>query len=189
MSKIIVLVDNDFIFHILETKKIPFQDIEKILVSAFQAKSIDPYMHELVYNNEFIDKNNSKLLFDHNVLSIISLNTILQNDSEKEEYYCFLVPELFKKIFGEELGFKEKEVLTLWKKQASLGEIHGLAACFIGGYGIFLSDDKGSKQISEILATEYKGAISVYNRQEFLGQFPSEIIPSKIRKAIAHIRS
>ena len=185
MNEAIALVDNDFVQRIAEIK-LPFDTVQKALNEIFHNMNIRPFMHELVYSNEFVNLNNAQLYFDNGLINVLLLQSIFQNDPEKIQYYCFLIPELYKKFTGLELEFQGSQVLTCWKKRASLGEVHSLTACFIGGYGIFLSDDLGSKQVCAIINRDYSGTITVYNRREFMQQLPSGVVDKGMKRAITH---
>ena len=44
--------------------------------------------------------------------------------------------------------------------------VHSVAMCLICGFGLLLSDDRGSKALKQIVEQQSLGQIDIYNRQE-----------------------
>lgn len=183
--KKIALIDNDFVQRLAEIKC--KTDREKLVQSVFDAMNVTAKMHELVYKHEFMDTNNARKFFDDDIFSIQYLEEIFDGDAAKESYYCILVSELYKRNTGKKISdLGIKDVLHEWVKKKSLGEYHSLVACFIGGYAIFLSDDKGSKSIAGIIDADYKKRVTVYSREEFVKKLEPGLVKKNARKAFAH---
>lgn len=188
-----VAVDTDFINHIADTK----MDIEDIITNV--KKMLDAFtmiavVHPLVYENE-IDKSNVRLnkMFDQKVVEILKLSDIFTGDATEIQYYTFLVKEFYFSLLGEQLPFSDNEVLTKWIKMRSLGEIHSVSMCLLCGTSVFLSDDKGSKELKRIVEQKNLGEIQVYNRIElreiYINKGDSGISRTNLRKLTHEIIS
>ena len=118
---------------------------------------------ELNPKNEIISK-----LFSEAVIRILSFDQdIFQSHTARETYYRFLVSELHRRLTGTGL-INGVDVVMYWKCQSSLGEVHSVAMCLVCGFGLFLSDDRDSKALKQIVEQQSLGQIDIYNRQEVL---------------------
>ena len=181
----IALIDNDFVQHLAEIKC--EADREELVQSVFDAMNVTAKMHELVYKHEFMDINDARKFFDDGIFLIQSLKEIFGDDAAKETYYGILISELYKKKTGKEIStIGINDVLCDWVKKKSLGEYHSLAACLVGGYAIFLSDDRGSKSIVDIIDADYKKRVTVYSREEFVKQIETGLVKRDARRVFAH---
>lgn len=184
--KRIALIDNDVVQHLGEARNKTQTEKEDIVRKAFEALGIVGQMHELVYKNEFQDRNNTQQFFDHGIFSVLTMESIFDGNDAKKTYYCQLIPELYKIMSGTDLGLTD--VLTQWKKYCSFGEVHCLAACLVGKYGIFVSDDHGSKNLNRLIETQYKRRIAVYNREDLYQKLKPGTLNKSERKAFTHVR-
>ena len=111
---------------------------------------------------------------------------IFQSNTARETCYRFLVPELHRRLTGAAL-LNGVDVVTYWKRQSSLGEVHSVAMCLVCGFGLFLSDDRDSKALKQIVEQQSLGQIDIYNRQEVLDRCSDACgLPRADRKAFAH---
>lgn len=183
-------VDADFVIHTAQIKREPVETA-KILSRVLTAMGLCAVVHPLVYQNE-LDRENDVIsnLFLENVLRNLEFDDIFQGNREKEAYYQYLVPELYHHLKGEVLPLPAGEnVCTYWKRQASLGEIHSVAMCLICEFGLFLSDDRDSKALRQIVKQKMLMEITIYNRQEVLEQCKAECgLSRKDQRAFAHRR-
>ena len=181
---IIALIDNDVVQKLAEIKRNTQDEKEEVIRQVFHSLNIQARMHELVHLYEFRDLNNAKEFFDHGLFSVLSFAEIFEGKAEKEAYYRILVPELYKKQSGEELRIGD--VMNGWLHCKSLGEVHSLAACMVGGYAMFISDDRDSKSLSQIIKRDYRKTIPVYNRDELIRQLNPETVKKTNRNAFRH---
>lgn len=181
------LVDNDFVSHVSEIDRLKEEvaDITKRILSELKVSAV---MHPLVYDNELLPNERILFLFTEGVFHKTSFPEIFQGDKNKETYYCFLVPELYRKMNGPSYDSKDQTVLTYWAKQQSLGEIHSMATCLVCGCGLFLSDDRDSKNLRDTIAKEYQETITVYNREDVIKHIPTVSTTRAERKAFSHKR-
>lgn len=183
-------VDADFVIHIAQIKRPPVEAAE-ILSRVLTAMELCAVVHPLVYQNE-LDKENDVIsnLFCEHVLKDLKFDDIFQGNRGKEAYYQYLVSELYRHLKGESFPLlKGQNVLTYWKHQASLGEIHSVAMCLICEFDLFLSDDRDSKALKQIVKQKMLREITIYNRQEVLEQCKAECGLSRTdRRAFAHKR-
>lgn len=179
------LVDNDFFEHLVEIK-LRSDEIAEIVKKALKSLSISAGMHPLIYKQEFVDSQNRRYFFDNNVISHFEFSDMFDPDSPEEMYYCWLIPELYRKFTGENLKADGKEVMTYWERGKSLGEVHSMTACLVCGCGMFLSDDHGSKQLKRIISRDYSAEITVYTRKEFTEALPSGTISRKESRVLSH---
>ena len=159
-----VLIDNDFLQKALEMN----QEEEKILYilsELFCCLELSPVIHPLVREHEVIDTNITEKVLN-NIIDTPTWQDIHQNNTDKKNYYTFLVMELYTKMFGTNLEMGEKDVFTYWRRRCSLGEIHALATCMLCECGMFLSDDKDSKKLQNIIEYYFSKRINVYTREE-----------------------
>lgn len=185
IDKTTALVDNDFVGHVSEINR-PQAEVADITKRILSNLGVVAVMHPLVYDNELLKTERTLFLFAESVFHQTSFLEIFQGDKNKEAYYCFLVPELYKKLNGTSYNATGQSVLTCWVRRESLGEIHSMATCLVCGCGIFLSDDGDSKQLSEIIKTQYSDTISVYNREDVVKRIPSESVPRAERRIFSH---
>lgn len=185
INKDTALVDNDFLEHVVEINQSQEEKAE-MLRRAFYSMSVSAAMHPLVFEKELVQAYNRLFFFDSGVITKLVFSDCFEEDSAKETYYCWLVPELYKKFMGKELGAVNKDVLTYWVRKESLGEVHSMATCLVCGCGMFLSDDRGSKVLKGIIEREFAETIRVYNRKDFVDQMPEGTFKRAERKRFAH---
>lgn len=185
INKDTALVDNDFLEHIIEIKQSQ-EETADMLRRAFGSIGISAAMHPLVFEKELVPAQNRLFFFDSGVIIKLIFSDCFDEDSAEETYYCWLVPELYKKFTGNELGATNKDVLTYWVRKKSLGEVHSMATCLVCGCGMFLSDDDDSKDLKRIIEREYSETIQVYNRKDFVEQMPEGTFKRTERKRFAH---
>lgn len=180
-------VDADFIFHVAEIDRTPKQ-IAEILGQILSSLGLCAVVHPLVHGKELTPRSEKiDMLLKEEVIRCLSFEKdIFQSDSTKEEYYRYLVPELYRRLTGDQLP-DDEDVLTYWRHRSSLGEIHSVAMCLICQFGLFLSDDRDSKALKQIIEQQMSEKIDVYNRREVLDRC-SDIcgLPRADRKAFAH---
>lgn len=183
------VLDADFIIHISEMERPPAH-AAAILDDILSALDLRAVVHPLVYDKE-INRDNPTVaaLIAENVVCPLAFDRdVFRGDAEKEAYYRYLVPELYRRLTGDSLPV-DADVLTFWKRQSSLGEIHSVAMCLICQFGLFLSDDGDSKALKQIVEHQTLGQINVYNRQEILKQYVDAGEPALSRadrRAFAH---
>ncbi len=188
----VALIDNDFI---QQLAGLNYEDEKwlKMLSAMFVGLGCKAGIHELVYDNEMMDdgaparaKGRIHFLCDNQVVEIMPLDEI-KNNILKKKYYEMVFKEIYKEFHGDVI---EIDIFNDWKKKCSLGEIHSLTMCASEGYGIFLSDDHGSKKIAEVINARFvhgEKAIKVYDRKEAVDKLQQNDIvhiPKHERKMI-----
>ena len=181
------LVDNDFVGHVSDIDR-PQEEVADITKRILSGLSVIAIMHPLVYDNELLKSDRNLFFFSEGIFHQTSFSEIFQEDKEKENYYCYLVPELYKKLNGAIYDTKGQPMLTYWVRKESLGEIHSMATCLVCGCGIFLSDDKDSKRLRETIEKEYSEVISVYDREDVVKLIPSGTVSRTERRVFSHAR-
>ncbi|MCM1233998.1 MAG: hypothetical protein NC489_28160 [Ruminococcus flavefaciens] len=180
-------VDTDFILHIAEINRPP-ERIAEILDLVLTALDVCAVIHPLVYAKELdCAKPAVSALFTAGVIRPLAFEPdIFQGDNAREVYYRYLVPELYRRLTGD--NFPEGvDELTYWKRKSSLGEVHSVAMCLICGFGLFLSDDRDTMALKQIVEQQMLGQIEIYNRQEVLDRCSEDCdIPRADRRAFAH---
>ena len=162
------VLDNDFINHVVETDMTADRIID-LFTMLFSELEKDAVVHPLVYINEVFHTNKLvERLFDENVIQIVSFEDMFLSDNTREDYYLFLVEELYHAHCGDRFPVPREQILSYWKTNQSLGEIHSLAMCLLCGCAIFLSDDGDSKKLRNSIQHKIPNNITVYNRKEWL---------------------
>lgn len=183
-------IDNDFINHVFESN-LEDDKIVRMLTTVFAELGLTPVMHPLVYDKELMkDKTQIINLFQQGVVYKVTFGDIFQNTPAKEAYYSYLVKELYHYITGTSFPGTTDSVLTFWKTQHSMGEIHSISMCLVCGCGIFLSDDGDSKKIQSYVIRKSLGKIDVYNRTELIDKHLNEGITKfrrVERKSLTHM--
>ena len=184
-------VDNDFLNHIAETK-MPPKKIASYMTDAFSNLKLVAVMHTLVYEKEVLHNEQTDLFFDDHIIHVVDFSDIFQESSAKKKYYCQLVARFYNQLNGVHIPAAGETVLSYWKRQESLGEIHSLSMCLTTGCAIFLSDDGDSKYLKEYIERNSLGDVKVYNREEYFDLLKSqsgvEISRSAVR-ALTHVIS
>lgn len=159
------VIDNDFLSHAIEMKKSDDEVVE-ILSHIFYDLRVNPIMHPLVVKHEVLP-NSTRInkIFSENIVGTPSFSDIHNNDTSKMAYYSILVLDLYKRLTGSTLDLGSETVYTFWRRNESLGEVHSLSTCLVCECGIFLSDDKDSQFLKNIIQEQYGKQIEVYNRQ------------------------
>lgn len=180
-------VDADFILNIAEIDRPP-ERIAGILDRILAALDVCAVIHPLVYDNE-LDRTKAAVsaLFTAGVIQQLTFEgDIFQGDTTRETYYRYLVPELYRRLTGDNFP-KDGDELTYWKRRSSLGEVHSVAMCLLCGFGLFLSDDGDAKALKQIVKEQTLGEIEIYNRQEVLNQCSDSCgVPRADRRAFVH---
>lgn len=167
IDKNTAIVDTDFLLHISEIKK-TISEICNILKKIFEEIGIISFMHPLVKENEL--PNPTAVLtsvFEKNIVLLPTLDEVILTNEERE-YYCFLIPEIYNRVFSKDIGLNRENALTFWQRQKSLGEVHAFALCLLRNCGIFLSDDGDSKVIQKNIKAQFLADVKVYNRKELI---------------------
>ena len=160
-------IDNDFLNHALEIQKLPENDIIGLLENVFRDMGICPIVHPLVYQHEIQkEKKLIKTIFEKNIVQVVRFEDIHRSEDAKKAFYEYAVRELYNKLFGPPFNLNGQNVFTYWQCQSSLGEIHSLAMCLLCGCAMFLSDDKDSKKLQNIMQQYFATSIPVYNRAD-----------------------
>ena len=183
------VVDTDFLNHIAEINRSK-EDIVRIVNTIFVAISYSAVIHPLVYEHEII-KGIEKLdiLFTQEVIKRPTFEDVFLGDRGKQDYYAYLVPELYKKLTGEILDTGKQDVFTYWKRGMSLGEIHSVTMCLICECSVFLSDDSDSKKLKQIVEESVSGHINLYCRKELISAFDEQlrqVLTKDERRAFKH---
>ncbi|MBE5912367.1 hypothetical protein [Pseudobutyrivibrio sp.] len=175
----IALVDNDFMHKIAS---IVMQESEWISLVGrlFHDLGCIAGVHSLVYINEMMDvsapehgKNRIKSLTEKEMLLIQDLNKILYDD-DLRNYYKIVFMEICNEYYGE---VPIEDIFTQWKRNCSLGEIHSITMCVLFEFGIFLSDDIGSKTIARSVVENKlcPNTIIVYSREDAIDYINSSV--------------
>lgn len=190
-----VLVDNDFICHLSESK-LRVEDICNAVITVMNILGKQASIHTLVKQHELdISAQASKIglinsLISQKILTEVMFFDIFDEDEDngKQAYYDLLVQDFYYAQNKESMSLNPGEtVTTYWKSQKSLGEIHSLATCIICDCGIFLSDDKDSKKLADYINHKYMGNITIYNRHELFDLEPiSNELSRFIRRSLSH---
>ena len=182
------VVDNDFIIHLVESRlddDVLLNSIRRI----FDDLGLTALIHPLVYEKELPRDNvRVKLMFRQSIIQKVQFADIFQNE-EQEEYYYFLVQELYHARTGNDFPASGKEIQVYWKRRDSLGEVHSISMCMVCGCGIFFSDDKDSKWLGNYIRNKAMGSITVYNRTELVDKYleeSTETILRAVRKSLTH---
>lgn len=183
-------VDNDFLNHIAETK-LPREDIVRILAEVFSGLRVSGIIHPLVFEKEVLSSDSTiSYIFEQGIIGQPPFEDIFGCDKNKEKYYCYLIPELFKSLTGQ--AFPDPQnVCTYWVRQQSLGEIHSVGMCLICNCGVFLSDDNDSKALRNIVEAHSLGRINVYNRSDAIAQYEKcecAVLNRKEKRVFSHSR-
>ena len=159
----------------------------KLFRNVIAARKLSALMHPLVYEHEILAKDFVDALVENKSMQIISLDETLICDEGRRRYYEYLVPELYKRLTGK--AWPAKDIFAFWAPRHSLGEVHSVAMCIVCGFGLFLSDDKDSKTLQQIV-TDITGGqtrIEVYNRAEIVKGVAKDCkLPRHDRMAFGH---
>lgn len=184
------VIDTDFINRVAEIRK-PAAEVANLLNKFLSSVNLAAVIHPLVYTHEIIAPNETvEGFFKTGVIARPSFSDIFQGDSSKEEYYKFLVLELYKACFGAPPFDAAADILSCWKAKANLGEVHSIVMCLICGCSIFLSDDSDAKEVAKTARAHSIKPIQVHNRSEFadFAKAAASNISQKERKIFAHSR-
>lgn len=190
--KKVAAVDNDFVMHIAETE---FKDrnLVDVVSTMFSDMNVEPIMHELVYKHELEGGADSRgkpialNFFSEGIISQKLVADFLDSDSKKN-YYKTVLKKLYYDFKGP-LPSSISDILSDWVSSASLGETHTMAMCAMIKCGIFLSDDKGSRELAHILKRQYAFNVKTYNREEAI-KYMTELgtsIKKHDRNALKHV--
>ncbi len=186
-------VDNDFICHLAEIEwKNKDTNLSDIVEMLFQDMNVKPIMHEFVYKYELDDDGNidrirrqAKEFFDREIVSIKRNDDYLIT-KEQKIYYEYVFKEIYREFIGE---VPIRDIWNGWIKKASLGETHTVVMCSFVGCGIFLSDDKGSILLKQIIKDKFNFEICIYDRDkavEMAKQSGHSKMNKGIRRALTH---
>ena len=181
-------VDNDFLNHIIEAQ-MPIEEITSYMMETFSELGLTAIMHPLVYEKEVLHTDRADSLFENRAICVVSFSDIFQDSPAKKLYYLRLVAQFYNALNGVCIPTSEENILTYWKRQESLGEIHSLSMCLTNGCAIFLSDDGDSKYLKKYIEANSLGDVKVYNRDEYFKLYQDSgnaNIPRKARKALTH---
>lgn len=179
------LVDNDFLDHVSEINR-PQAEATQIIKKALAGLGVDVVMHPCVFHYELMETPLKKALFNEKIIKKLSFDEILLGDPDRKTYYSFLILELYNKLTGNKLDTGDKDVFTYWKRGASLGEVHSMTTCLICGYGLFLSDDRDSKILKNLIEQDYSESITVYNRSDVISNIPADVLKRNEARAFSH---
>lgn len=160
-----VAIDNDFLSHLLEIKKHP--DLPGLISSFFEALSVFPVMHPLVFEREakvFPNKTRD-VLFDRGIISSENLIDILKAQNGGEQYYSMMVRDIYRQFKGKD--FPCNNPMTDWVAGQSLGEVHTVVMCAFLLYDCFLSDDGDAAcKLQGIVNRRLNWKINIYSRRD-----------------------
>lgn len=184
------LIDTDFLVHVSEIEwdyKTKVQTINGV----FNELQINVAVHPLVYKNEILPCNKTiEGFFNDGLVSRPMFEDFFGSNDEQRDYYAFVVQELHSRITGSRDLLVGQDIFTFWKKKCSLGEVHSIALCITCGCGMFLSDDKDSKDIANKAHDYCPDTLKIYNRNDVmdkLGDKKHEIFENRSkRKAFVH---
>lgn len=162
VKKTVAAIDSDFLNHLLDIKN--SKDVVDLIRRFFNALEVTVTMHPLVYKNEvqFAPRKNIRdRLIEDSIISITEKDRFL---GERKRYYFMQVREIYKDYMNEEYPCPLDE--NSWVSGKSLGEVHTVVMCHILSYLCFLSDDKGAKQLQNIVNERYLHPFTVYNRKD-----------------------
>ena len=131
------------------------------------------------------------MLFDKEIINQITLSDIFEDDLDKKKYYFHLIAEFFGYLNDQDIPVSGEDILSYWKKDKSLGEIHSLAMCLITTCGLFLSDDEDAQKLRKYIYRHLFKNVRVYNRSLLIDKHLKEgetEIGRTQRRSLAHIR-
>ena len=178
-------VDTDFLIHVAETKCAAI-DLLKYLAIAFEKLGLCGVMHPLIYEKELPqDMPIIQQVFEDQIIQVVDLDSLfsVEDGESKKAYYSLLVPELFKRLTGQ--NFPVEDIFNEWKRKCSFGEVHSIALCLVLGCRLFLSDDSDSKRLRKFIDSDL-GSVEVLTREDFFNSPELKIIPRTIRRQLAH---
>ena len=178
-------VDTDFLIHVAETKCAAI-DLLKYLAIAFEKLGLCGVMHPLIYEKELPqDMPIIQQVFEDQIIQVVDLDSLfsVEDGESKKAYYSLLVPELFKRLTGQ--NFPVEDIFNEWKRNCSFGEVHSIALCLVFGCCLFLSDDSDSKRLRKFIDSDL-GSVEVLTREDFFNSPELKIIPRTIRRQLAH---
>lgn len=181
-------VDTDFLIHVAETKCAAI-DLLKYLAIAFEKLGLCGVMHPLIYEKELPqDMPIIQQVFEDQIIQVVDLDSLfsVEDGESKKAYYSLLVPELFKRLTGQ--NFPVEDIFNEWKRKCSFGEVHSIALCLVFGCRLFLSDDSDSKQLRKFIDSDL-ATFEVLTRKDFFNsrELGNEI-PRPIRRQLSHAR-
>lgn len=108
-------VDTDFLIHVAETKCAAI-DLLKYLAIAFEKLGLCGVMHPLIYEKELPqDMPIIQQVFEDQIIQVVDLDSLfsVEDGESKKAYYSLLVPELFKRLTGQ--NFPVEDIFNEWK--------------------------------------------------------------------------
>lgn len=140
MDNNVVLLDADFCNILLKNdNNISF------FKSIFEILIINPAIHIYVFDNELFHNNSIKALVNENYIKILNYNDFLKDDVDRVsyqqsfyDYYLFMNNEKLDNL----------NIFTYRKSEYNLGEIHSLITAQICKIPVFISNDKGAKELA-----------------------------------------
>ena len=182
MDNNIVLLDADFCNILLKNdNNISF------FKSIFEILNISPAIHTYVFNNELFSNNSIKVLVNENYIKILNYNDFLEDDIDKISYQQYF-HDYYLFMNNERLG--NLDIFTYRISGYNLGEIHSLITAHICKIPVFMSKDKGAKELADnrINSTAFqiivKNIEEVFNECEKISTLNSTIKRSIIKDII-----
>lgn len=179
MNNNVVLLDADFCNIILQNdKNISF------FKSIFEILNINPAIHIYVFDNELFHNNSIKTLVSENYIKILNYSDFLIDDVDTVSYQQYFHDYYFF-MNSEKLG--NLDIFTYRKSGYNLGEIHSLITAQICKIPVFMSNDKGAKELAynRINSTAFqiivKNIEEVFNECEKISKLNSTIKRSIIK--------
>lgn len=182
----IVLVDTDFINHILSAGK-DYNDGERLLSELFSNMECTPYVHPWVADNEFVSTK-LKSTISKGIIKKLSWCKLIGNDKELLDFYQFNVCDLYEKLMGVRLDLKGQSIVELRMSQSSVGEVQSVIAAQQLEISIFCSNDHSSKDLAT-LVNNSTYELKVYNVAEtltYISKMPETSITFEECKSIVH---
>lgn len=180
MDNNVVLLDADFCNIILKNpNNITY------FKSIFEILNINPAIHTYVFNNELFNNTYIKSLVTDGFISIIEYNNFLYNDFDKQTYKITF--ENFCEYMNNQ-KLKDFNIFKDHRAKHNLGEIHSLITAQYLSIPLFMSNDKGAKELAKSKINTNNFKIDVKNIKEVIEKCNSinpNILDRSITRSIA----
>lgn len=140
-----VLVDSDFCNMIAPGNNIPKE--KAFVKSIFDSLGKAPIIHTFVYNEELLTNSAIKELVEESYIEIIEYDAFLTEDWYKTQYIDDFV-DYYDYMNSGAIPAKFDEIIKHRAKK-NMGEIHSLILAHYLEIPIFMSNDRGAKQLAQ----------------------------------------
>lgn len=154
-----VLVDSDFCNMIAPGNTIPKE--KAFVKSIFDSLGKAPIIHTFVYNEELLTNSAIKELVEESYIEIIEYDAFLTEDWYKTQYIDDFV-DYYDYMNSEAIPAKFDEIIKHRAKK-NMGEIHSLILAHYLEIPIFMSNDRGAKQLAQSKIDSSASQIAVKN--------------------------